>query len=530
MNDVIAMIRRIGVLRLAAVLGAGAGAALAIALVVARIAEPQLGVLYADIELSDAKAVIDRLDQEDIAYRTRERGGRISILAPQPEIPRLRLAIAGDGGAPEGGVGYEIFDREDSFGATSFQQNLNRLRALEGELARTISRLSGVRSARVHLVLPERELFARERQPASASIVVDARSDLEPRTVRAIINLVASAAPGLSTSRVTVLDAAGALLASGQGEDGADGGASEKTAAAETRLRRTVEDILGRIVGADNLRVQVAADIDFNKVTESSAIIDPDSQTVLSSITVEEAANDSSPAAARGVTVANALPGAAVERQDYPASTSASRRTEETTNYEMSRTTRTETREQGVVRRLSVAVALNARADGPRPPEELQRLEALARSAVGFDAARGDRVEVVEIAFAPAAAQAGAQAAPAQSGGGKIEPGRLAEIGALALIGLALVVFVVRPMLRSLRAPTGAPATASAGDEGGVSAALSEAAARLPAPTRLPERRFDVAQLAGEVKASSINKVADVVKNHTEESANILKGWIRQAS
>jgi flagellar M-ring protein FliF len=530
MNEVIAMIRRIGALRLAGVLGVGAGVALALTLVVARIAEPQLGVLYADIDLADAKDVIDRLEQDDIDYRTRERGGRISVLAPQTEIPRLRMAIAADGGAPEGGVGYEIFDRGDSFSATSFQLGINRLRALEGELARTISRLSGVRSARVHLVLPERELFARERQAASASIVVDAKSEIDQRTVRAIINLVASAAPGLSTSRVTVLDAEGKLLASGQGEDGFES-ADEKTAATEARLRRTLEDMLGPIVGPENLRVQVAAEMDFNKVTESAEIIDPDSQTVLSSVTVEEAANDSDPAGARGVTVANALPGAEIERQTLPVATSSNRRTEETTNYEMSRTTRTEVREQGLVRRLSVAVAVNARADGPRPAAEIARLETLARSAVGYSEARGDRVEVVEAAFELSGAAA--SAGPGPQAAGTAQPaafGRLAEIGALAMIGLALVVFVLRPMFRAPRNRGAVPALARAGDEAGVAAALSEGAAGAPAAARLPERRIDIAQVAGQVKASAITKVAEVVKSHTEESASILKGWIRQAS
>lgn len=528
MNEVIAMIRRIGVLRLTAVLGVGAGVAVALTLVVARIAEPQLGVLYADIDLADAKSVIDRLDQENVAYRTRERGGRVSILASQSEIPRLRMSMAAEGGAPEGGVGYEIFDNDDSFGTTAFQLNLNRLRALEGELARTISRISGVRSARVHLVLPERELFARERQTASASIVIDAKSEIDQRTVRAIINLVASAVPGLSTSKVTVLDAAGDLLASGQGEGGLEGGADEKTAATETRLRRTLEDILGRIVGAENLRVQVSADMDFNKVTESAEIIDPDSQTVLSSTTVEEAANDAEPAAARGVSVANALPGAEIERQDLPTATSSNRRTEETTNYEMSRTTRTEVREQGVVRRLSVAVAVNARAEGPRAPEEIQRLEELARSAVGFSEARGDRVQVVEIAFAPSQASSSAAAAAPAGAARPAELGRLAEIGALGLIGAALVLFVLRPMFREPRARV--PALARAEENDGVSAALSEEAARASLQPRLPERRIDIAQVAGQVKASSISKVAEVVKSHADESANILKGWIRQAS
>lgn len=514
------MIARAGVARLAAIVGVGLGVALALTLVVARLSDPPLGVLYTDIELAEAQGVIDRLAEDGVAFTTRERGGRIAILAPQSEIPRLRMALAADGAAPRGGVGYEIFDSEDAFGSTSFQQNISRLRALEGELARTIASIAGVRSARVHLVLPERQLFVRERESASASIVVDSAAALDRRTVRAIISLAASAVPGLAPGEVTVLDGAGELLASGGGEEGLGGGADEKTAETEAKLRRTVEEILGRIVGPDNLRVQVSADIDFNRVTENAEIIDPDSQTVLSSVTVEEAADESQPSQGRGVTVANALPGAETVLSALPAATSANRRTEETTNYEMSRTTRTQVREQGVVRRLSVAVALNAPASGPRAPEELARIDALARSAVGFDAARGDRVDVVEIAFQAIGAAAAPESAAEPAILSSDEVSRIAEIGALGLIGLALVVFVLRPLFAAKSSAPSPTPLARADD--GVTATLSEAAtAALPAPR--------LSHIEGQVNASSIGKVAEVVKGRAEDSANILKSWIRQA-
>lgn len=521
MDELIATIRKFGVLRLAGVVGVGAGVAIALTLIAARISEPAYGVLYADIELAEAKGVIDRLEQDDIAFRTRERGGRMSILAPAGAISKLRLSLAADGEAPRGGVGYEIFDKESAFGATSFQQNINRLRALEGELSRTIASIDGVRSARVHLALPERSLFARDREAPSASIVIDAETAIDQKTVRAIANLAASAVPGLSPAQVTVLDAAGDLLTSGKGEDSL-AGAPEKTAETEARLRRTLEDILGRVVGAENLRVQVAAEMDFNRITENAEIIDPDSQTVLSSVTVEEAADESQPSSSRGVTVANALPGSQTIAENTPAATSNNRRTEETTNYEMSRTTRTEVREQGVLKRLSVAVALNAGA-APRTPEELQRIAALARSAVGLNDARGDKLEVVEVPFQPVAAAAptnGVISAPviAQN------VGRFAETGALALIGLALVVFVLRPMFAGSK-PKAPAAIARAEAEGGVTADIAQAA--LPAPA---DGRIDLALVQGQVKASSISKVAEVVKAHTDESAGILKGWIRQAS
>ncbi len=468
MNELLGLIRSVGIARLAAIVGVTMGVALALALIIARIGEPPLGILYADLEPREAQAVAERLEQERVKHEIRDSGGKILVLAPRSEIPRLKMALAADGVVTTGGVGYEIFDKDETFGATSFQQNINRLRALEGELARTITSIDGVKSARVHLVLPERELFSRDKQSASASIVVDAPGGLDQRSVRAILNLAASAEPELSPSRVTLLDAAGELLASGQSDDAAGAGVAERTAAIEARIRRTVEDIVGRIVGPENLRVQVAADLDFNRVTENSETIDPDSQTVLSSVTVEESSDSSDTALGRGVTVANALPGAQTVAEGEPGSKATNRRTEETTNYELSRTVRNEVRETGAIKRLSVAVALNTGDAAPRPPENLARIEALVKSAVGFNDARGDKVDVVEIAFSPIE---GSGAAPAGASPlvSRDVAMRFVEIGALVLIALALAAFVLRPMLAPskvrpmIAGGAGAPARADHG-------------------------------------------------------------------
>ncbi|MEL7486023.1 MAG: flagellar M-ring protein FliF, partial [Pseudomonadota bacterium] len=174
MNDILELTKSFGVSRLAGIVGVTMGVAVALGLIVMRIGAPSMTVVYADLDLRDAQTVIDRLEQDNTPHEVRERGGRVAILAPRDEAARLKLALAADGFMASSGVGYEIFDNDDALGATSFQQNINRLRALEGELARTIATIAGVRAARVHLVLPERELFARDKKPATASIVVDA--------------------------------------------------------------------------------------------------------------------------------------------------------------------------------------------------------------------------------------------------------------------------------------------------------------------------------------------------------------------
>lgn len=523
MNEILTQLRAFGAGRLAAILGVGLGVALALGLIVARIGEAPLAILYSDLDLRDGEAIVSQLEQDGAEFEVRESAGRITVLAPRADIARLKVSLAAGGFvARGGGVGYEIFDTTDAFGATSFQQNINRLRALEGEIGRSISTISGVRSARVHLALPERELFTRDRKPASASIVIDAPGGLDARAVRAIVNLTASAVPELAPARVTILDAAGQLLASGAGDsDMMAGGVDERTASAEARIRRMVEDILTPIVGAENLRVQISADLDFNRVTEAAEIIDPDSQTVLSSTIVEEAGNSADPAGALGVTIANALPGAeAVDPASSALATSSNRRTEETTNYLVSRTQRNAVREQGGMRRLSVAVALNAAA-GPRTPEELARISSLVRSAVGFSPRRGDQIEVVEVAFQAPVAKTQPLTGPS-SPVTLPDAMRLIEVGALAVMGFALIFFVLRPMLASAGAGglLGRPAPATGGDASG---------GAIAAPGLSPSQPLAISQILSEKRPSSARQVAEQIRGYNDEAAGLLKSWIRQS-
>lgn len=547
-NELAKFIQSFGLMRLGAIVGVSFGVAAALALIMARVGAPSMSVLYADATYSEAQTVIARLEQDGIDHKLRDQGGRVSILVPRNDVSRLRLDLAADGYGVGEGVGYEIFDNNQALGATSFQQNISRLRALEGELARTLSTINGVRTARVHLVLPERELFARDKQTASASIVVDAPGGLDARSVRAIVNLAASAVPALDPAHVTVLDAQGQLLAAGADSESAEavaGSVEEKKLAAQVRLRRAVEDIVGRIVGAENVRVEVKADMDFSRITESSEIVDPDSQTVLSETTVEETSNRTDPNTANGVSIANALPGGAAFDANGQPSTNSTQRIEETTNYEITKTVRNAVREEGlVIKRLSVAVALNgetrAGPDGadvyvPRDPAELARLETLVKSTIGFNEARGDQVSVVDIRFSPiAAASVGAVAAAAPGGFASADLMRIAELTALAIIALALVWFVLRPMVSGdksaahTRAPSPQGAIAANG-AGGDPVSNAAAIALQPEPSAI-DQHIDLAQVQGQVRASSINKVSEIVKAHADESAGLLRSWMRDAS
>src|SRR3712207_369000 len=309
------------------------------AFVIMRVSQPAMGVLYADLALQDAGAIIRDLDAKSITYETRADGQ--TILVPRSDLARIRMELAGKGLPAGGGVGYEIFDKGDAFSSTSFVQGINHLRALEGELSRTIRAIGRVQAARVHLVIPERRLFERDREPPRASIVLKLRGELEAGQVRAIRHLVASAVEGLKPERISIVDERGRLLADGAQGDLALSGIAvdEKQAAVERRLRSQVEEIVAGVVGAGRSRVQVAAELDLNRVESRSETFDPESRVVRSTQTRAE--NQVSGNAEGAVSVGNELPGAGAQSGSNPGR-DASNKNEETVNYEISRTTRTE--------------------------------------------------------------------------------------------------------------------------------------------------------------------------------------------
>ena len=260
--------------------------------VILRVTTPQMTTLYTDLSFEDSSAIIKDLDRQAIPYEIRNDGA--VILVPKDKVTRLRMKLA-EGGLPKGGgVGYEIFDKSDALGTTSFVQNINHLRALEGELSRTIRAIDRIQAARVHLVLPERPLFARETPEPSASIVVRVRGALEPQQIRAIRHLVASAVNGLKPQRVSIVDEAGQLLADGAGSstDVDNTIADERRAGFEKRMRNEVEAIVSSVVGAGRARVQLSADFDYNKITQTSDKFDPEGRVLRSTQTREESQPD----------------------------------------------------------------------------------------------------------------------------------------------------------------------------------------------------------------------------------------------
>jgi flagellar M-ring protein FliF len=503
-------------------------------------------ILYAGLEPRDAAAVTAKLDAMTVKYEAKGDGG--TILVPSDQVTKLRMELASEH-LPSAGVGYEIFDKSDSFGTTAFVQNINQLRALEGELARSIQTIDGIDEARVHLVVPERQIFSRDAQSPSASVVLRTRNSLGRGQVSAIQHLVAAAVASLDPSRVAIVDDRGTLLAGGEEKTGEDALSSEQeghTTDLEDRLRQRIESIVASVVGQGHVRVQVAADMNYNHINETQETYDPDSKVVRSTQTVEQNATDNNSASTNAVSVANALPAAQPATPSESGSKSNSTKTEETTNYEISKLTRTSTVDGGDVKRLSVAVAVDGAtstdATGketylPRSAHEMQQIETLVKSAMGFSQTRGDQVQVVNMAFAHVdmGSAPGTPAPTPLLGLDSSEWFKIIEAAILSITALLIGLFVVRPLTNRMFAPLGvssqpAGQIAYQGSDG-ATAPSQRAVGSDGAPAALPAPRgssIDISQIEGQVRESSIRKVGEVVEAHPEEALAIIRTWLHQ--
>ncbi|MDN3277740.1 flagellar basal-body MS-ring/collar protein FliF [Frankia sp. RB7] len=531
-------LKGIGAARFGAMIAVTAALIGFFAFVIMRVTTPQMTTLFTDLSVEDSSSIIKDLERQGIQFELRNEG--TIIMVPKDKVTRLRMKLA-EGGLPKGGgIGYEVFDKSDALGTTSFVQNINHLRALEGELSRTIRAIDRIQAARVHLVLPERPLFSREAPEPSASIVVRVRGSLEPQQIRAIRHLVASAVNGLKPQRVSIVDEAGTLLADGAQTDPDQEIGDERRTAYEKRLRKQVEDIVSSVVGSGRARVQLSADFDFNKVTQTSDKFDPEGRVLRSSQTREE---QSMTADNNGqVTVNNELPGQ--QQNSGPAAKDQSKKTEETNNYEISRTTKTEVTEAGRVNRISVAVLVDgiyAKNDKgelaytDRTKEQLDRIATLVRSAIGFDQKRGDQVEVVNLRFADAPSTA-----PIAEPSGflgmlqftKDDVMYFVELGVMMLLGLVVMFMVIRPLVKRILASdevaaaiSGVLAGPAASEEGAAGAAGPGGQALLPGGTA---SAIDVATVQGQVHAQSVHRVGELAERNPNETVAIIRQWLTE--
>lgn len=544
MNGLLDTIRRLGAAKLLTLGAIAIGLIAFITFATARLTAQPMGLLFSELSAPDSGQIIARLDALAVPYELRAGGTQIYV--PQDQALRLRMSLA-EQGIPHGGsVGYEIFDRGDALGQSNVIINVNMMRALEGELARTISSLGPVAGARVHVVMTKRDLFSRDRQEPTASVVIKLRSagGLDRSQVQAIQQIVAAAVSGLKPNRVSIIDDRGTLLARGQGDatDAGDSAAAtdDLRRGYEQRLARTVETLLEHTLGPGKVKAEVNVDMDFDRIVTSSESFDPEGQVVRSTQTTNET-NDTTEGNGGGVSVATNLPDA--EQSAAPKSASRTNKTEETVNYEITKTTKNHVREAGTVRRLSVAVLVDGnttvaengqRTYEPRTPEQLAQFTVLVRNAVGFNQQRGDAVEVTNLPFAPV------DVAPVESASSMFDLGLtkgdyfwMAQTAVLGIVGILVILLVARPLVNNLFAAV----PAMAGDAGGAAGApqltdRTGARPALPAPdgggAPPPDNGINIQQIEGRVQGSSIKKVGEIVEKHPEEAVSIMRSWMYQ--
>ncbi|AAR33742.1 flagellar M-ring protein FliF [Geobacter sulfurreducens] len=416
--------------------------------------------LFTNLTSEDAGEIVTKLKEQKVPYRIAADGK--AILVPSDKVYDLRLSLASDGLPQGGGVGFEIFDRKN-FGMTDFVQKLNYQRALQGELSRTISQISGVEQARVHLVIPEKSLFKEDEKPATASVVlkVKGQRQLRENDVQGIVHLVASAIEGMNPEHVTVLDQKGKLLSKNTPGDAAGkmtASMQEVQRAYERSTEERLQSLLDKAVGAGKSVARVSAVFDFRQVERYEEKYDP--ETVVRSEQRSEEKQD-------GSTVTGGVPGVQTNlgrTAGQPAGTSGGgSKNDETLNYEVSRATARTIEPVGTLSKVSVAILVDGKYDAaaagkdgkeakpkytPRSPDELQKIDALVKSSVGFNVERGDQVTVVNIPFQDTG----------DVGAGEADKWWNAPIflsllknGLIGFGFLALLLFVVRPLLKTLK-------------------------------------------------------------------------------
>lgn len=544
-----AALQRFGIGRLAAVLGVAAGVAAVLVAVMLRIGQAPDALLYSNLDLREASEITTALDSAGIKYSSKGDGS--TIFVSRDDVGTARMMLAGKGLVSSGSVGYELFDNQSVLGQTEFQQNLNAQRALQGELQRTIMSMRGISSARVSIALPQRELFQSQAADPTAAVVVGLGGrDLSADQVRAIRNVVASSVPNLKPDRVTVVDDTNRTLAAGTEGGFNSATAEEAKSSTEAQLQARIKDIVEGVVGPGAARVQVTADIDHSRSTTQEQRFDPDGQVVRSTSTNGSQSSDTTGVTSGGATATENIPGGA-----DPAATpvgSTRNDTTETTNYDISNTTTTTVKEPGEVRKLSVSVAVDGKwtpgANGGEPtyaartPQEIEQIKALVAAAAGIDTARGDKIEVLNVRFNRELTPALDEGKASMFDFTKDDIMRGVELLVLLITGLLLIFFVLRPLLKTASgggagAVGGGGQLAVAGPGGGMASLPAGAAAaagmlpgpqgQLMAPSDM-EQRLDIARIEGQVKASSVRKVADFVEKHPEESTSIIRSWVHE--
>jgi flagellar M-ring protein FliF len=533
-------LKKLGPVKLAALGGVALVMVILFGVMAGGMSGASMQMLYSKLDTKDATRIVAELSKLNIPYQLTENG--TTIMVPPANVGKARISMAELGLPQDGSVGYELFDNTNALGTSTFQQNISKMRALEGELARTISAIDAVRTARVHLVMPERELFSRDKQKARASVFVGLRGKgLSKTQIAAIQHLVAAAVPQLEVSTISIIDDKGNLIARGSGQEDDQAfimmNNDEMRIAQENRLKADVEELIASVVGPGNVRAQISAEMDFNKVTRDSEVYDPESKVERSTqnVTESETANEKS----QNVSVANNLPEAEANRQEGSANVRAQNRQEETINYEISRTVTKEVSQIGQIKRLSVALLVDGTyttaEDGtktyqPRDQAQLDKIEALVKNAIGFDANRGDSVEVLNMQFADTApTDMPLNVWDTMSSEEYI---KIAQTLIMMVMGLLVILLIVRPLTQRLVESAPSAAGAESAEQLLAAAGLMPAleapdGSTLPVQRSAVEEMLDIDRVEGQLKASMVRRIGELIDKHPDEAIQVIRNWMQ---
>ena len=488
--------------------------------------QPDMQVLFTNLNPEDAGGIVDKLKETKVPYETT--GGGNTVLVPSAQVHELRLQLATQGLPHGGGVGFEIFDRT-SIGMSDFVQKLNYRRALQGELARTIAQMPEIERARVHLATPERRLFSNDENNRSrASVVLSLRNGqaLAKTQVNGIVHLVSSSVEGLQVKDVTVVDGHGRLLSSAAGSDdaaGLTGSQLEYQRTVEKDIETRIQTMLERIVGVNKAVVRVSSILDFRKVETTEERYDPNSQVVRSEQRGQEKANGLNGVSGGVPGVQSNVPEGTVQE---PAQTSSSNNQtkNETVNYEISRTVSRVVESSGSIKQLSVAVLVDgiyemaapseagkagsdtAKKYLARPEEDMKRIEEIVKKAMGYSAERQDQVQVTNVQFDIATEEPPAQGieAAAEQANSFTPYIRYGVGGGLFLL---ILFMVVRPLMAML---------GTAGSSSGSSA--EGATPPLPA---------SVSQIEASLTGKPRSQIVDMARGNPDTTALVVKQWLK---
>ncbi len=494
----------------------------------------EYGVLYTDLDLEDAKQIVSKLESSNIKYKLTKNG--TEVMVPVEYVNRMRIETADLALASKGSnVGYEVFDNTDALGSTNFVQNVNLLRALEGELARTIRSVDNIRSARVHLVMPKREMFSREEQTPTASVVIKTKNGtLSPQNIQSIQKLVAAAVPKLDVKNVSIVDSNGNLLTEYSEEQSEVVKNTTNEALRleqERKIAQKVQQLLEKSLGSGKAQAQVNIEMDFDEVVTNEEIYDPDSQVIRSQATISE--QGTSTQASQPVTVAQNIPNgdeASVTGGVYDTNS----KTEETINYEISKIVRNKVKNTGIIKRLTAAVLVDGvyekDKDGnivyrPRTEDEMEQITNLVKSAVGYDANRGDMVEVENLRFATAGADPLQPKETLYFGFSKAELMKMAEGLGISIIAILVIVLVIRPLINNAFDASGANAadkllSSEEDDNLLLSNFLNDNV------DETAEELVNINKVDGRVKVSLIKKLNNTVEKNPDATVNVIRSWL----